>query len=146
MNSAWSIREYTPDSDDEKFVYDYWLKSFRDSPWAGNIPNNQYAAVMSDGIRQLLARGAKLHLAVNTDNSDQFLGFICHEQTARGDRVLHYVCVKDILRGNGIAKALLAQAGIDPKKRFYYTYRTKLFAKAFPMGSHEPSIQRRLKA
>lgn len=123
------------------FVVRSWLASFRSSDWAGPIPNNEYERVYTDAINQLLARGAEVLVAVNPDHPDHILGWLCHERTRDDQPVVHYVYVKSRWRrakqrfgtAQGVAESLFAAAGIDPKARFFYTYRTDR-ARVFPGG------------
>lgn len=124
------------------FVVRSWLSSFRKSDWAGPIPNNEYERIYLDTINQLLARGARVVVACNPDNPNHILGWMCYEFTRDGKPVVHYVYVKSMWRQavkrygtpTGVATSLFAAAGIDPKARFFYTFRTNR-AHHFPGGS-----------
>ena len=141
---GWDIRSYNV-ANDETFLLDSWLNAYRASPWAGAVPNNKYFDVYGDAIKELLTRGSKVLVACNPDNSSQILGWVCYELSARGDKVVHFVYVKDVFRKLGIANSLIGAAGINPKGRFYYTYKTKM-SKVFKLAAHEPAIARRVKA
>jgi hypothetical protein len=129
------------------FVVKSWLSSFRKSDWAGPIPNNEYERVYTGTINQLLARGATVLVACNPDNPNHILGWLCYEFTRDGRPVVHYVYVKSLWRqavkrygtAVGVATSLFAAAGIDPKARFFYTFRTNR-AHHFPGGSYVREI------
>lgn len=130
----WKIRPST--KEDVSFVMDSWLRSFRKSPYSGVVPRNLYVQVYSECIRQLLARGARLMVACNPEAPEQILGFICYESPG----VLHYVYVKELYRDSGIAKSLVAYAGLD-RKTMRYTFRT--FGSRWLGGVHQPEIARK---
>ncbi len=109
-----------------------WLTSFRNSPWAGPIPNNLYFSVYSETIRQLLTRGAKVLVACNADKPDHLVGFVCTEHTPR-DNILHYVFIRPMYRENGIASLLLETAGIPKGSPYVYTFK-HLGIKQLPPG------------
>lgn len=117
------------------FCIDSWLSSFRSSPWAGPVVNNAYRAVYTETIRQLVARGAQVLVAVNPDYPDHILGWICTERTRDGKPVVHMVYVKSLFRRKRVASSLFEAAGINPKERFYYTFRTQQ-AGRFPGGKY----------
>ncbi len=121
-----------------------WLNSFRNSPWAGVVPNNLYKRVMSETVRQLLARGARVDVACYADKPEMIVGFSCTELTPR-DKILHYVFVRSYYRNNGIARALLDQAGLSRGGPFVYTFRTP-DSRHFPGGRHMPELARRREA
>jgi hypothetical protein len=144
MESAWAIRPYNSASD-ENFILDSWLNAYRTSPWAGTVPNNKYFEVYGEAVRELISRGSIVRVACNPDKPDQILGWLCYEVSARGDKCVHFVYVKDLFRKLGICRALFKTASIDPKSRFYYTHRTKL-ARLFENAVYEPAIARRRQA
>ena len=143
-NDDWSIRKYD-EAIDKQLVLDSWLQSFRASPYAGCIPNNRYFEIYGQAISELLERGSSILVAVNPADSTQILGWLCVEQTSKAEQIVHFVYVKDVFRKLGICKSLFQEAGINPRSRFYYTYRTKQ-ARYFPLASHEPAIARRQQA
>jgi hypothetical protein len=128
--------------DDLPDVVHTWLSSFRNSKWAGTIPNNLFNEVQARAIRQLFDRGATVTCCVNPLRPEQVLGWICTETTRKGEPVVHYVFVKPSVRQHGIARTLFAATGIDPKSHFAYTHRTD-DAAYFPGGMFAPMIARR---
>lgn len=101
------FRPYDPDTD-LHFVYRSWVNSYRDSEWAGCLPQHLSYPVYSAAITQLLKRGMRITMAVNPDDRDQILGFIAFEPG-----LLHYVFVKSIFRRQGVATSLMACANFD---------------------------------
>lgn len=127
------------------FVWETWLSSFRKSPWAGVVPNNLYKPVYLETMRQLVERGAEVVCATNPEKPGHILGWLCYERTSDAIPVVHYCFVKPLFRKRGVAASLFAAAGIDPKQRFFYTFKTPA-ARYFPGGQYEPAIARRQKA
>lgn len=138
-----SLRTVEPG--DMPFVWDSWLRSYRESPWAGVIPNNLYREVTQAVITELRARGAIITLAVRRDDPNEILGYVCHERVPGGVAV-HYVFIKDAVRRQGLASELLSHARLSWPQgtRKFYTFRTRA-ASYFPDWKHEPAIARREK-
>ncbi len=112
-----------PMGDEMDFIIDAWTRSFRDSDWAGCITNDKYQETARWTITSLVARGAKLRVAVNSIGPRRVLAFACFEEP----NLLHYVYVKKPARGLGLCTALLAHVsdslGLDTPGRF--THRTR---------------------
>jgi hypothetical protein len=123
---------------DTAFLFSAWIGSYRDSPWAGTLPQHLATPVHKATINQLLARGMRVVMAVNPDDADQILGFIAYEPG-----VLHYIFVKDVFRRQGIAGGLLALAGFDRDQQLTYTFRTADVAKLKCSREHRPELARR---
>lgn len=123
---------------------DSWAKSTRDSPWAGVIPNNAYMAVLSETVKQLIVRGARITVAANPERPSQIVGWACIEPGRDGERVVHAIYTKRPFRRMKVASQLLASAGLQPDDPFPYTYRT-LMSRVFPNAKYFPAIARRQK-
>lgn len=130
---------------DVPFILDSWIKSFRESPWAGVVPNNQFYAVTREAIEGLLARGAKLTIACSRADEDQILGWTCLEPVRDGT-ACHFTYVKDPYRKRGLATELLTHGTHSPQEgdRRFYTFRTRCSSYFSRTGwVHEPAIARR---
>ena len=130
---------------DVPFILDSWIRSFRESPWAGCVPNNQFYDVTRSAIEGLLERGAKLVVACSRVDSDQILGWACTEKVRGGDAA-HFVYVKDPYRRRGLATELLNHGTANPQAqdRKFYTFRTRCASYFSRHGwVHEPAIARR---
>lgn len=140
----WQIRALPDATEIPSVVVESWLGAYRESPWAGVVPNNVYAAVYSEAIRQLVARGALLFMAVNPANPAHILGYMCCEWTRDQVPVVHFMFVKDLYREwkSELYESLLSAAGIDPTSKFFYTFKTG-WEKKFPGGRYSPAIARR---
>lgn len=130
---------------DMAFVYDSWIKCWRESPWAGVVRNNDIYEVTRSVIQDLLARGAKIEVACARHDETRILGWACTERIPNGF-VAHFVYIKDPFRRRGLASELLERAhGPSPVQglpRLYYTFRTRGSAH-FPGWTHCPEIARR---
>lgn len=106
-----------------------------------------YEAVMGHTIRNLLARpGLEVWVAANprARAPHNLHGYLVCERDANVPSytwpsfelvvkrsphpLIHYVLVKQTYRGFGLARALLAAAGIDPTRQFLYTCKTPAVA------------------
>lgn len=112
-----------PAPDEVRFILDAWARSYRDSPWSGTITNDKYAEISRWTITSLVARGAKVLVAIPELGPRRVVGFVCYEKPD----VLHYVYVKKNFRGNGVARLLVDAAkyamGTETPGRF--THRTR---------------------
>jgi hypothetical protein len=128
---------------DLSFIFDSWLRSWRNSPWAGCIPNNEYYPMTRSAIEQLVGRGAEFKVACLKADPERILGWICHELTGP-DAVVHYLYVKDPYLTLGIGDALVAS--IPGNKPGFYTYRYRQVSEACQHAAgwrHAPEIARR---
>jgi hypothetical protein len=125
-------------------VLDSWLKSTRDEPWAGNIPNNMAMAVLQEAVRQLLLRGATILVAANPERPAQIVGWLCSEPGREAERIVHAIYCKRPFRRTKVASQLLEAVGLSPTDKFPFTYRT-IMSRVFPNARYIPGIQRRHK-
>ena len=93
--------------DDEGFVYNSWLKSFRDgSPWADKIPAQIYFANHKKVLAKLLKESGVV-IAANPECPDQIFGYGVYQPTAGNVTVLHYIYVKHSYRKLGVGADIL---------------------------------------
>jgi ribosomal protein S18 acetylase RimI-like enzyme len=119
-------------------LLDSWSKSFRDSPYAGVIRNDQYFGQMKLLIGGLIARGAKVLCAAV---GDRVVGWVCYEHK-QDSAALHYVYVKGTFRRQGLGRELVHRA--DLGDRFFYTHRTHYAKHVVPKTAvHVPEVARR---
>lgn len=126
---------------DLSLVFDSWMRSWRTSKWAGVIPNNLYFDTMRTLIEDLLARGAKVTVAVHDENPDLILGWACYE-VKENRTVLHYIYVKDVYVGSSFAIAEKLLDTLPGDKPGFITF--KLPHKDLKTWTHAPEIARRL--
>jgi len=126
--------------DDMRFIMDSWLRSWRESPWAGCIRNDLYFATQRATIEGLIARSAEFIVAYLEERPDHILGWGCFEMT--GDScVVHYLYTKDPYLGHGINKSLVERA--SGSKPGFYTHRYRQVIDTCPDYRHAPEIARR---
>jgi hypothetical protein len=100
-DAPFRIRDARPS--DRAFVSHAWVESYR-------------ARLMSKVEKEIskLVHGSRVLVACDNSDDDLLLGFV-----SMSDRALHYAYVKEPLRGEGIARALIGSEPIDS-----YTFRT----------------------
>jgi GNAT superfamily N-acetyltransferase len=142
------LRQANFDNEGERnFIIDTWLKSFKDSHFAGPLPDNMYWKVYSEVLNRLLDKeGVSVLVACSSEDSNVIYGYIAIELF--DIPVCHYLYVKYIYRGMGIARALFGKA---VEGKFAYTFPTKESGKLtstdgpFPGGYIDMSYIRRKK-
>lgn len=122
---------------------DSWLKTWRESPWAGCIPNHMFRDVTRTMIEELVLSGSTYTVACLAARPDRILGWLLHGTSPDGKAVAHCVYVKDPYVTRGVPE-LLASAPAGTKPGFY-THRTRQMARCFPDYKHAPEIARRKK-
>lgn len=138
-----------PQPGDIALVLDSWSKGYRNSKWAGTVPNNLWHETHTAAVTQLLARGARLLVLCSAARPDQIVGYACWE-AVQGGLCVHYLYVKDPFRRKGLGTALLRhieeQYGQAQDRslnvRYLYTHRTDA-SRWFPGWQHAPEVARR---
>lgn len=123
---------------DLNFVFDSWMKSWRESKWAGTIPNHLYYETQRTLIEDLIARGAKIYIAYPENREEVILGWACSEEKD-GAAVVHYLYVKDPFLGLGIQERLISV--LPGSKPGFVTH--KLSHKELNGWRHTPEMARR---
>jgi len=108
---------------DVGFLFNAWLKSFRNSEFASSIPNEIYYSEHHKVIENLL-QNYQVVIACNQEDTSQIYGFICAGLT---DTIftVHYLYVKHTFRKLGIATELLNSFGRNSEYVGIYTHKTK---------------------
>jgi GNAT superfamily N-acetyltransferase len=140
LEHAYTFR--LPNAGDVNLILDAWIQEWKKSPWAGCVGNHDIFRVTRETIEQLLARGARLLLAVRKDNPKKIWGFVCYERV-RDDFCVHWVWTRERWRKTGIATALLREARGDIGGRSFYSFRTHDAKHLFTGWTHAPEIARR---
>lgn len=107
---------------DKNFIFGSWLKSFRRSSDVHGVPNNIYFMNQHKTIEILLAR-ANCLLICDPNDPEIIYGYLVSEVVEKVP-VIHWLYVKHLYRGLGLAKRLMAQAGIDKNMPFCYTHNS----------------------
>lgn len=124
-------------SEDIGFLFNSWLKSFRNSDFAKKIANEIYYSEHHKIIEKLFAH-YDVVVACNENDLAQIYGFMCAGDT-ENILTIHYIYVKHTFRRMGIAKSLLKSIGHDPDKACIYThysYKYKSIAEKYNMIYH----------
>lgn len=137
-------------AEDLVFVLDSWLDSYRMSHMAGPIPMSMYEDVYRQLLRELVQRPdivVVIAFEPGVAPPDDIYGWICVERDAwtrakvlehgrhvekdvRVEQpVVHYVNVKQAFRDHGVARALLAAAGVNPERPWTHTFSTAVVTK-----------------
>lgn len=125
------------DASDHAFVYNSFLKSYRDSPMVRGVPNTIYFAKQHDLIELILTSPtSQAVVACNPTDPTQIYGYLLgqafpaiHEGSQAIAIGLHWVYVKQPFRNLGIAKTLyekfMTLPGEVPTSAVYFTHRVK---------------------
>ena len=109
------------------FVVSSWLSSFRGAHAAGLINMADWPQVMTPQIQQVLNRpGCQTYVAYapnERDHISDLYGWMACEPD-NDVPLVHYVYIKRAYRKMGIARGLMATAGIDPYEPYAYTCKT----------------------
>lgn len=109
---------------DLNFILSSYAESFRRSPYSGVLPDKAYYDAARDHFSQIMKReNAQTLLCVAEGEAppNDLFAWVVWEPG-----VLHYVYVKHLFRGMGVARDLLRRTGLDPTKATCtYTHRTK---------------------
>ncbi len=110
------IRDNLPE--DESFILDSWLKSYYGASFfTVKIPKSVFFSHHSRLIKKLLVT-SRIRLAVDPQDLGIIAGYIVYEP----DKI-HYLYVKESLRGFGIGKKLLSEANLFDRTKI--THLTK---------------------
>lgn len=116
--------------EDVGFIFNSWLKSFRNSMHAKFISNTIYYTEHHKLVERLLKEN-KVVVACNPEDPNQLYGYICASEV-EGFFVCHYVYVKQTYRNMGLGKELLAQFNHEPTKAGLYTHHTRIADRLAP--------------
>lgn len=108
-------------------VLDSWAKSWRQSDYAGTIPNHLFFSVHKEMIGGLIARGAKLVAAAI---GNRVAGWVCFEHKGPDEVVVHFVYVKDPYRRNELRREVglgteLVGLAVAGRPKVFYTHKTR---------------------
>lgn len=117
----WSLRPLVPS--DIPFVFNSWLKSYRESPQVVGVPNTVFYDKFHQVIEQILPKSVVI-VAHDPEDQSIIYGYVVAEYTGR-DLVFHWVYVKHPFRNFGLAKALEQEILTIAHQSVYYTPRTR---------------------
>jgi len=109
---------------DVAFVFNSWLKSFRNTGLSRSVQNEVYFSEQHKLIERLLKESTTV-VACNPTKPEDIFGWACF-QWVDGIFVLHYVYVKHLYRNLGLANELLAESAHDFSTAGLYTHWTHM--------------------
>jgi GNAT superfamily N-acetyltransferase len=120
--APYNIRE--AETKDVPFIFNSWLKSYRNSNFARPLENTIYFSEHHKVIERVLQHHGVI-IACNPEDPSQIYGFLCAGYVD-GILVLHYAYVKQPFRKLGIAKALLNCLEQPDDSAILYTHQTRV--------------------
>lgn len=127
MSKQLPIRLRLANDEDIPFIFNSWLKSYRNSYFAKNISNTIFYSEHHKLLEKVINQ-SKIVVACKEDEPDQIYGWICAGKT-EGIFTLHYIYVKHPFRSFGVGKALLNAFEHDTESAAVYTHHTKVAEK-----------------
>lgn len=114
-------------TDDYNFVRQSWLRNYRETGPAKKQPQRSFYRYHHDIVDGLLHRpDTRVWVASLTTDPDRIYGWLCTSEAWQPRiQVVHYVYVKSMYRGNGLARRLFARAGIKRDGLVVYTFRNR---------------------
>lgn len=125
--------------DDVAFVMSNWLRSFRNTPWAGCVPNHLFYDTYRVAVEQLIARGATIEVA---ELHGRLVAFVASETSPDGLCIIHAGYSKDPFVAMRPLEQLIDRApGTKPG---LYSFRTPQLERALDRNwRHAPETVRR---
>lgn len=110
---------------DVPFIFNSWLRSYKESYFAKGIAGSIYYTEHHKLIEQLL-KSCTVYIACDNSDSSSIFGYICAEEID-GIFVTHFIYVKETYRKLGVATMLVKHFGVTPgEKASIYTHKTKI--------------------
>lgn len=113
------------DESDISFIFNSWLKSFRNGSLCRHVDNTVYFTEHHKLIERLL-KTCKVRIATSQDDAANILGYMVHEKVD-GIFVLHYAYTKHTFRCLGVMKQLILDSGQDLNTAGVHTHMTEIF-------------------
>lgn len=117
----WVLRPLT--AEDIPFVFNSWLKSYRESPQVVGIPNTIFYDKFHKVIEEIIPKSVTI-VAHDPEDPKLIYGYIVVEYTGK-DLVFHWAYVKHPFRGFGLGKALEQEILTISHDKVVYTSRTR---------------------
>lgn len=124
MANDLAIRVRPANEEDVPFIFNSWLKSYRNSFFARDIHSTVYYSEHHKVLEKIIKNNSVL-VACNPEESNQIYGYIISGKV-QNVIVVHYVYVKQPYRNLGIAKLLGAAVGHDKEVPGFHTHTTRL--------------------
>lgn len=98
---------------DESFIFKTWLDNYKGSPFARRIKPRVYYKAHHAVIEWILKKPTtKVFVACDPAYIDSIYGFLVVDES-EGIPIIHYVFVKAVFQGHGVARLLFETAEID---------------------------------
>ena len=110
--------------EDKPFLFNSWLKSFRQGTLAANVDNSIYYTNHHKLVEKILSK-SKTIICCNSDDPSIIYGYVTY-QIVDGQFVLHYLYIKNIYRKLGLGRKLLAETKHDFNVLGCYTHQTSV--------------------
>lgn len=122
--ALYEVRDIRPE--DEPFIFSSWLRSYRGSSFARQVPNPIYYRHQHKLIEGVLNHPHRVALiACNPEDREQIFGYVIGTREAK-NLYLHWIYVKHPLRNFGLARFLEEDLlDIYDPHQVYYTARVK---------------------
>lgn len=111
-------------AEDCPFIFNSWLKSYKESHFARSMTNTVFYAEHHKVISRLL-NSCEVYVACSRDDDDSLYGWAVGEYVS-GHLVIHFIYVKQVFRNMGIGKLLLSQFNFNPESAALYTHNTRM--------------------
>jgi hypothetical protein len=122
-DNPFSIRQGTPE--DVGFLFNSFLKSYRDAPDVRGVPSSIYYPAHHAVIEKILQRPCCTCLvACDPQDPSQIFGY-CIAEYVQDGLVIHYVYTKYVMRNLSIAKSLVSTLVIPSIKFVQYSHCTR---------------------
>lgn len=108
--------------DDVNFIFNSWLRCYRQSLNTRGIENPVYFA-QHHKVLEGLCKKAEIIVACNPTDLSQIYGYICTE-IVEDIPVIHFIYVKELYRKLGLGMHLAEAAKFERGKPVFYTHRT----------------------
>jgi hypothetical protein len=109
------------------FIFNSWLKSYRNANACKSISNPVYFDFQHKLIEKILKR-SQVEMLCSPDDPTQVYGYIVSERI-EGVIVLHYCYVKYAFRGIGLCSMLMQHIKLDKQAGGFYTHDTHAIVK-----------------
>jgi hypothetical protein len=110
---------------DEPFVFHSWLKACRKCNLHRELPSRVYYDHEHEKIERVLgAASVTTLMATGLEDDNELHGFVCAERLDGSPLVLHFAYTKDAERRRGVFRQLVAAAGMNLERPFFYTAHT----------------------
>lgn len=120
----WTLRPVK--AEDVSFLYNSFLKSYRDAPAVAGMPNTLFYKKLH-GVAESIFRDPNSFTIIACDPAepDVVFGYLFGEKIGE-DLVIHWAYSKHAFRGFGLGKAMEEEFLKIPHRAVYYSMRTRV--------------------